>query len=242
MTTATHQRPHHGGNRLAQDHPAHGRAPRYTRCRDWGPDPERRDRNQRMRTQRAAALAQAHGELSPHLAGVLLTLLVASDDQLTPGWWSLRWIARAVLGHEHYADGGGQRTAGRWMHKLAQLGWIQLEHRFEVDHGRVRGTSNRWRIVIPEPLRDTVHTGEDRARARTLAQRDRAAARPPARQQTDDRRTAADATTRQVAELRRHGTTCPTCAGDKWIAAPGEPSRLIRCASCAGLGVIPRAP
>jgi len=161
-------RPPRGGNRLPPGHAARGRPPSYARTRSFGPDPERRDRHQRARTRRAVALAQARGQLSTTLAGVLGALLDATDDRLSDGWWCLATIARMVLGAEHYGEDedAGQRTAGRWMHELWELGWVEKVHRFRVVAGQCQATSNLWRIVIPAELRAEVNAGEDRARAR----------------------------------------------------------------------------
>jgi hypothetical protein len=161
-------RPHRGGNRLPPGHAARGRPPSYARIRSFGPDPERRDRHQRARTRRAVALTQARGQLSTTLAGVLGALLDASDDRVSDGWWCLATIARMVLGAEHYGEDedAGQRTAGRWMHELWELGWVEKVHRFRVVAGQCQATSNLWRVVIPAELRAEVTAGEDRARAR----------------------------------------------------------------------------
>ena len=157
-----------GGNHLPPGHAARGRPPSYARIRSFGPDPERRDRHQRARTRRAVALAQARGQLSTTLAGVLGALLDASDDRVSDGWWCLATIARMVLGAEHYGEDedAGQRTAGRWMHELWELGWVEKVHRFRVVAGQCQATSNLWRVVIPAQLRAEVTAGEDRARAR----------------------------------------------------------------------------
>ena len=166
-------KPHRGGNRLPPGHPARGRPPSYQRCRSWGPDPERRDRNQRTRTRRAVALAQQRGQLSPLLAGVLAALLDASDQRLSESWWRLSTIARLVLGAERYGEDkrAGQRTAGRWMAELRELGWVERLHRYEVGRGQLRWTSNLWRFVIPEELRAEVEEVEDIARAKAQARR-----------------------------------------------------------------------
>jgi hypothetical protein len=164
---------HRGGNRLPPGHPARGRPPSYERCRSFGPDPERRDRNQRTRTRRAVALAQQRGQLSPLLAGVLAALLDASDQRLSESWWRLSTIARLVLGAERYGEDkrAGQRTAGRWMAELRELGWVERVHRYEVGRGQLRWTSNLWRFVIPEELRAEVEAVEDIARAKAQARR-----------------------------------------------------------------------
>jgi hypothetical protein len=114
------------------------------------------------------ALAQARGQLSTTLAGVLGAVLDASDDRVSDGWWCLATIARMVLGAEHYGEDedAGQRTAGRWMHELWELGWVEKVHRFRVVAGQCQATSNLWRVVIPAELRAEVTAGEDRARAR----------------------------------------------------------------------------
>ena len=162
---------HRGGNQLPPGHPARGRPPSYQRCPSWGPDPERRDRNQRTRTRRAVALAQQRGQLSPLLAGVLAALLDASDQRLSESWWRLSTIARLVLGAERYGEDkrAGQRTAGRWMAELRELGWVERVHRYEVGRGQLRWTSNLWRFVIPEELRAEVEEVEDIARAKAQA-------------------------------------------------------------------------
>lgn len=174
---------HRGGNQLPPGHPARGRPPSYERCRSFGPDPERRDRNQRTRTRRAVALAQQRGQLSPLLAGVLAALLDASDQRLSESWWRLSTIARLVLGAERYGEDrrAGQRTAGRWMAELRELGWVERVHRYEVRRGQLRWTSNLWRFVIPEELRAEVEEVEDVARAKAQARRaPQGRAAPPA--------------------------------------------------------------
>ena len=159
-----------GGNRLSPGHPSRGRAPSYPRCRTWRPDPERRDRNQRARVRRAAAAAQKQGSLSPTQTAVLFALLDASDDYLNEAWWRLSTIAKLVYGEERYGEdpSAGQRTAGRWMAELRQLGWVERVHRFHVVRGQRRWTSNLWRFVIPEEFREAVTASEDARRARTL--------------------------------------------------------------------------
>jgi len=184
-------------------------------------------------------MAQDAGLLPPHLAAVLGRLLDASDDHLTAGWWSLGWIARAVLGQDRYGPDnvGGQRTAGRWMAELHRLGWVQREHRFVVEAGRVRATSNLWRLVIPEPLRQAVLHSEDRARARTLK------TNPPTRrpQLMSDRRSEADAAIRRRLQQRHDGVACTSCGGSGWIDHPTEPNSVIPCDACTD-PVAPRGP
>jgi hypothetical protein len=159
-----------GGNRLGPGHPCHGRPPSYPRCRTWGPDPERRDRNQRTRVRRAVALAQKQGSLSPTHAAVLFALLDASDDYLNEAWWRLSTIAKLVYGEGRYGDDpkAGQRTAGRWMAELRELGWVERVHRHRIARGQRLWTSNLWRFVIPEELREAVTASEDARRSRRL--------------------------------------------------------------------------
>jgi hypothetical protein len=101
----------------------------------------------------------------------LAALLDASDQRLSESWWRLSTIARLVLGAERYGEDkrAGQRTAGRWMTELRELGWVERVHRYEVGRGQLRWTSNLWRFVIPEELRAEVEEVEDIARAKAQA-------------------------------------------------------------------------
>ena len=183
-------RRHRGGNKLPPGHPARGRPPKYERrwsWDGWGPDPERRDRNQRTRARRAVALAQGRGLLTPLLASVLYALYDASDERLNVTWWGEAYIARLVNGSGHYGDNeAGARTAGAWMAELKKLGWAQAIQRMVVVEGRLRFTTNAWRLVIPPALRSEVEAREDAARAKSSARwahpgrvTPRAQSRPP---------------------------------------------------------------
>lgn len=210
-----------GGNRLPASHPAYGRAPAYTRNRELSDDPERRDRNQRSRTYHAAAMAQRRGELPAALAAVLGVLLDASDDRLAPGWWSLATIARMVLGEDRYGDDprGGQRTAARWMAALADLGWIERQHRFvKMGGGMIRGTSNIWRIQIPAHLREHLHAAEDAKRAKAAHRHGGRVTTPPSG---------------SPSPVRRDRPSCDTCGGSSWIEAEHDRMAVVPCPACS---------
>lgn len=233
-----------GGNRLPVGHPARGRTHAYERRRSLGPDPERRDRYQRERTRRAITLAGARGELSPHLALVIRVLLDMSDDRLSTGWWSLAYIARQVLGDTGYGDdpASGARSAGGWMHDLKALGWLDWQNRWRLGPGGcVIGTSNLWRIKIPDNLRHELQDAEDAARRR-------AAKKPHAtRKAPQNRHEDGSAGTTTIAAQRRiydrnaaisAGRACETCRGDGYIDVPGA-GAVTRCPSCHTTGLAP---
>jgi hypothetical protein len=125
--------------------------------------------------------------LTPLLASVLYALYDASDERLNVTWWGEAYIARLVNGSGHYGDNeAGARTAGAWMAELKKLGWAQAIQRMVVVEGRLRFTTNAWRLVIPPALRSEVEAREDAARAKSSARwahpgrvTPRAQSRPP---------------------------------------------------------------
>lgn len=231
--------PDRGGNRLSGTHPARGRAPAYQRERDWpGPDPERRDRHQRERVRRAADLAAQRGLLTATEHRWLTALLSFSDDRCSPVWPALTTIATRVHGVTRYRTSStddasstrGQRTAGRWISRLVELGWVQRQHRYHNDAGRVVADTNLYRIVIPEPLRRELEAIEDRARAarrRTKLGNER------------DGSVQSAAASRAIADraAARLHFPCPACDGG-WIHHDDE---VERCPRCRGDGIDPAA-
>jgi hypothetical protein len=174
-------RPRRGGNRLPVGHPARGRAPRYERCRELPPDPERRDKMQRHRTRIAAAEALKRAELDGLLHWALGVMLDLTDERCSITYHSLATIGKA-------AGGQDERTVGSWLARLHELGWVQRRHRFKIEGGQVRGTSNEWRIDIPDHLRAERHAVAAAAAARTRKANKGKGSRytPPARaRQTD---------------------------------------------------------
>lgn len=167
MTSIRHAPPmgecRRGGNRLPEGHPARGRPPRYERCRALPDDPERRDRQQRERTRRAAAMALDAGELPRRAHAALMVLLDLTDQRCSVTWHSLATIGRAGGGYE-------ARTAGRWMAELVELGWLHCQHRYRVVQGRYEATTNLWRIDIPDPWRQKVLEAEGRRRKEAKAE------------------------------------------------------------------------
>jgi hypothetical protein len=162
----------------------------YERRRRFGPDLERRDRHQQGRTRRAVGLALVRGRLTPVLAAVLFQLLDRCNDRLVgpapedgeacSGWWSLAYIhhlvysaqgPEGVVVERERDDESGARTAGRWMAALRELGWVDVIHRYKIVNGEQRGTSNLWRLGIPDDLRHELEAAEDATRARKVARR-----------------------------------------------------------------------
>lgn len=160
-----------GGNRLPEGHPARGRPPAYERKRSLGPDTERRDRRQRERARRAAAMARERGELPGLLYTALSSLLDMSDDLCSPVWPALATIGRKCGGLD-------ERTAGRHMAALKDLGWLDFVHRYRFRNGHIEGDTNLWRVDIPARYREVLEGREDAARARS-AQKGRATPKAP---------------------------------------------------------------
>lgn len=148
-----------GGNRLPVGHPARGRTHRYTRQRMLPEDNERRDRHQRERTRRAAIRAVTEGTMTRHQHQVLETLISFSDEHMTMVWPTLGTIGKR-------AGGLDERTVGRHMQALKELGWVAWSHRYKFVAGRIVADSNLWRIDIPTRYREQLHQSEDRARQR----------------------------------------------------------------------------
>lgn len=145
-------------------HVIKGRPPRYKRCRALPTDPERRDRHQRERIRRAAASALACGELTKHLYFVLMFLTSLTTDEAQPNWSGQAYIGRR-------AGGFAARTVCRWFKDLKDLGWVHVQHRWQVRDGLIVGATNLWRIDIPEDYRVELEAAEDAKRAATLAKR-----------------------------------------------------------------------
>lgn len=277
-----------GGNRLPPErYPARG--PAYDRSRAFGPDHERRDRHQRVRTRRAVGVAQTRGELPPILAAVLYQLLdLCTDTLLCPapdeapacsGWWSRRFIHDLIYppgtqppditnadpddsddsdDPESLSEsdgprfaGPGARTAGRWMATLGALGWVEVIHRHKVINGEHWGTSNLWRLKIPDHIRVELHATEDASRARKSGRRP-AGTRPPGTRPPrntprathgpprDDRSAAATAGLARNDARRSH--PCPTCEGNQWVHPFGEAGGAVRCSVCDGTGTTLHGP
>lgn len=253
MTTLA-QTPHRaatrGGNRLPAGHAHPG--PRYARRSDFDADHERRDLNQRERTRRAVGLALKHGQLTPLLAAVLGQLLDASNNRLIDaapdggpactGWWSLRHI-HTLVAPRLAADGvpvpadeldpnEGARSAGRWMHQLFELGWVDKIHRRRIVNGVPTGTSNLWRIQIPDAYRNGLHAREDARRADKTREAHRNGRYTAPRSAAEA--TAEASTARHAAEERRRAQPCPVCDGDKLVEQTD--GAYARCAACNGTG------
>lgn len=190
-------------------------------------------------------MAEAQGQVTSTLAGVLFTLLEAADDHLHPTWWSLAYIARLVLGEGRYGDdpAGGQRTAGKWMAELGRLGWVERQHRFVVEDGGVRGTSNLWRFTIPPVLRQAVQDAEDAGRRANAGRRPKGArtSKAPQNRRGGPERPVGAPTPPPFAQrdLARQAP-CPACGGDRFVAHPN--GGVIACAACDARGHITRPP
>lgn len=238
--------PRRGGNRLGPDHPYRSWTPSYERRRDLGPSPERHDHNQRTRTRRAMALAQSQGRLPPILAAVLEACCEMSDTTMQPIWPRLATIARRVLGDDHYNDDGtgGERTAGRWMSQLKQLGWFDWENRFVNQPGQVQGTSNLWRVIIPDVLRHTVEAAEDAARARAATgKKTTPTPKAPQNRGTVDHSDNTGKAQRRNIERQGLQRDFPCTAGcDRGWVVPPDNGPVSRCAACDGTGHTPQAP
>jgi hypothetical protein len=250
-----------GGNRLSPDrYPVRG--PSYERRRVFPDDPERRDRNQRNRTRRAVGMALTRGRLSDRLASLLSQLLDRCDDRLLgpapddgaacSGWWTLKYIHDLILppdqvDDEEVADinegedvsDAGARTAGRWMSKLDELGWVNSIHRHRPVYGEKWGTSNLWRIRIPDDLRAELYELEDSARSRSAARRQKRSgpgrATPRSTGDGRDRQAAAAVLMAKIADARRLAP-CSTCDTGGWVPAPGDGGGFVRCGDCNGSG------
>lgn len=247
VTRRSHRR---GGNRLGPDHPYRHWAPSYERRRALGRSPERHDRNQRTRTIRAIAMAQEQGVLSQVLAAALLALCEMADATMAPIFPKLSTIARKVLGTDNYtnpdgdpgdnpgdASTGGERTAGRWMHDLKGLGWLQWQNRSISNHGQAQGTSNLWRIIIPDDLRRILLDQEDAARSRTNTAKTRPTPKAPQNRPPVDHSEQTGRAARgsqRLNDLRRNHP-CPAGCTNGWVDPPdGGP--VVRCEHCAGTG------
>ena len=254
---AVGRRSRRGGNRLRpQQYPVRG--PTYQRRRCFGADPERRDRNQRSRTRRAVAVALTRGELPDRLAAVLYQLLDRCTDTLLcpapdggpacSGWWSERYIHGLIFpdgddrtDEEANEWGGGDtkrrgaRTAGRWMAELAQLGWVESIHRHRLVNGEISGTSNLWRLRIPDHLRGELHADEDtrRAQVRRPGSAGRATPKGPRSQDHTDRQAAAAARSYDDHDERRTNP-CPQCNGVRRVEQAD--GRWDNCPICRGSG------
>ena len=246
-----------GGNRLSPDsYPYAG--PRYERRRSFGPDPERRDRHQRARFLRAARISLQRGELIPVLYAVLCELanhcndtLLASapgdDGRACSGWWRERtihgWIYPLAHTNPGPSDDTGARTARRWMTTLAETGWVESVHRVKVVNGELRGTSNLWRLQIPDHLRAEVHRAEDAARAAPKRPRHAKGGPTPRAPQNRPRlaHPAEASASAQMANIERNeerrANPCPGCGGAGTVDSRKDPGRVERCSGCDGSGI-----
>ena len=187
-----------GGNRLPVGHPARGRTHRYPRQRMLPEDHERRDRHQRERTRRAAIRAVGEGALTRSQHQILETLISFSDEHLTMVWPTLGTIGQR-------AGGLDERTVGRHMQALKELGWVAWNHRYKFVAGRIVADSNLWRVDIPPRYRAQLHQSEDRARQRKAKGRATTKApqnRPDQRSWSPERTTPPSPTRRNEQETR----------------------------------------
>jgi hypothetical protein len=174
---------------------------------------------------------------------------------LVSGWWSLGYIrnlvpdelvaepeAASVAG----AGAGGHdqarsRTAGRWMAVLRECGWIERIHRQRIVNGEPTGTSNLWRIRIPDHLRAVVYEmeAEDWARRsgrRSGGARPRRAAYPVREGHSEIEKTQQAAQDTYRRNDARKSTPCPRCNGDGLIESVRDPGRVEVCGACRGQG------
>lgn len=164
--TDTHAPPQprcRGGNRLGPDHPHYRWTPSYERCRQLPADPCRGDRVDREAKRRCVERALAGGDISQQEAiwlGVALSFSDVTGKAI--------WPSHAAIGA---AMGRSVRTSQRHAASLRAKGWVVVEHRFVVEAGRVRGTSNVTRVDPPAELYDQVRAEMTAARRVTNAQR-----------------------------------------------------------------------
>jgi len=258
VTDLAARRCRRGGNRLPPErYPPKG--PTYERQRAFAPDPERRDRHQITRTRRAVALALTRGELPPVLEVVLHQCLDRCTDSLLcaapdggpacSGWWSERYVHSLVYPDTHDTDDDGQlasddhtgeRTAGRWMAQLVALRWLDVIHRQKVINGQPTGTSNLWRIRIPDHLRAELQAAEDQARTRNAGPHRKGRVTPTApqnRHAPDGQSQQASAARHIAAEAdRRRREPCSACGGIRWVEPDDGSTGVVRCAACDGSG------
>jgi hypothetical protein len=251
-----------GGNRLPRDrYPKCG--PRYERSRSFGPDPEVRDKFLRSRMHQAIKLAQERGELPLRLAVVLErilehitndTLLVngPEDGPQCSGWWKLSTIHKMVYrgpndvvsvdGEDDSDEERCARTAGDWMAWFGQLGWFDRIHRQKVVNGVPCGTSNLWRIRMPDHIREVLRESSDARRAEKRAAKPTTGrvtpkGSPGARQYRSADPVNASAVAAHAfitSHDRRRDAPCPACNGDKVIeTAVGA----AQCETCRGSGI-----
>jgi hypothetical protein len=250
-----------GGNRLPPDrYPRCG--PRYERSRSFGPDPEVRDKYLRSRMRQAIKLAQERGELPLKLAVVLErilehitpdTLVVngPEDGPQCSGWWKLSTIHKMVYrGPDDVASDGEDlsdenrcaRTACDWMADLGELGWFDRIHRQRIVNGVPCGTSNLWRIRMPDHIRAALRESSEARRAEKRAAtptRGRVTPRgsPGAREHRSGDSVNASAVAAHAfitSHDRRRDAPCPACNGDRVIET-GDGA--AQCGTCRGSGI-----
>ncbi|MGH9069992.1 MAG: hypothetical protein ACRDX8_02195 [Acidimicrobiales bacterium] len=113
-------------------------------------------------------------------------------------------------------------------------------HRQKVVNGVVIGTSNLWRIRIPDHLRAECDAAEDAARSRPSGGGGRGKAKGPRHTPSpyvgvnEGPGTAAAALRARNEAIR--STPCASCGGDRWVQAAPPLSGVITCPACSGLG------
>ncbi len=205
-------------------------------------------------------MAQEQGVLSQVLAAALLALCEMADATMAPIFPKLSTIARKVLGTDNYTDPGddpddnpgdpgdpgddpgdastgGERTAGRWMHDLKGLGWLQWQNRSISNHGQAQGTSNLWRVIIPDDLRHVLLDQEDAARSRSNTAKTRPTPKAPQNRPPVDHseRTGRAARGSQRLNDLRRSHPCPAGCANGWVD-PTDGGPVIRCEPCGGTG------
>jgi hypothetical protein len=256
------RRSRRGGNRLPPDrYPRCG--PRYERSRSFGPDPEVRDKWLRGRMRQAIRLAQERGELSLRLAVVLErilehvtndTLVVTGpeDGPVCSGWWKLATIHKMVYrgpddvvsvnGEDDSDENRCARTACGWMAELGGLGWVERVHRQRIVNGVPCGTSNLWRIRMPDHIRDALREASDARRAEKRAATPTSGRVTPRGSRGGGGHRSGDLVNASAVAAhafitshdRRRDAPCPACNGDRVIETAGG---AVQCETCRGSGI-----
>lgn len=150
-------------------------------------------------------MAGERGELDRHQHRALTCLLDVGDRFCNPVWPSLATIGRKCGGYD-------ERTAGRWMAELRELGWVERIHRYRFRDGHIEGDTNLWRVVIPEQYRETLQGREDAARAGSMKKNRPTPAAPQNRRDTG--RGGGVAPSPSSPPRQGAGESdCPTCEG-----------------------------
>lgn len=188
--------------------------------------------------------------MSQVLAAAFLALCEMADATMAPIFPKLSTIARKILGTDHYTDlgdnhytnpsdvstgGRGPRAGGCTTSKASAR--CNGQNRSISNAGQAQGTSNLWRVIIPDDLRHIRLDQEDAARSRTNIAKTRPTPKAPpepttSRSQRTDR---PGSPQRPPSQQPAPQPSLPDRLHSDWVDPPdGGP--ITHCRRCDGTG------